>query len=114
MRQSFPLVIKDYKFNRVSLLIDGVNGQLSDIDFYDGVRKVLQSTHTISFDITASSYFRKNPFLQNAISAMSGLSASYLEALKTLLESLELDYSSKGSLTSLLEVMKNALFGRLQ
>ena len=106
-------MIKDYKFNRISLLIDGVNGQLSDIDFYDGVRRVLQSTHTISFDITASSYFRKNPFLQRAISAMSGISASYLELLHNLLRSLELDYSSKGSLSSLMEVMKNALFGRL-
>lgn len=38
MRQAFPLIIKDYNFNRVSVLNEGVNGQLSDIDFYDGVR----------------------------------------------------------------------------
>lgn len=63
MRQSFPLVIKDYKFNRISVLVDGVNGQLSDIDYYDGVRRVLRQTNTINFDAVASSYFRKNPFL---------------------------------------------------
>lgn len=74
-------MFKDYKFNRISVLIDGVNSQLSDIDFYNGVRRVLQQTHTISFDITATSYFRKNPFLMDTINAMSTISAGYLDAL---------------------------------
>lgn len=40
IRQAYPMVIKDYKFNRISLLYEGINGQLSDIDFYDATRKV--------------------------------------------------------------------------
>ena len=63
MRQSFPIIIKDYEFNRFSLLIDGVNGQLNDVDFYDSLRKIMQRLHGFSFDITHSSYFKKNPFL---------------------------------------------------
>ena len=38
LRQAFPFVIKDYDFTKVSLMVDGINSQLSDIDFYDAVR----------------------------------------------------------------------------
>ena len=38
LRQGFPFIIKDYGFSRISLMIDSVNSQLSDIDFYDAVR----------------------------------------------------------------------------
>ena len=35
IRQAIPFIIKDYDFGKISLMIDGVNSQLSDIDFYD-------------------------------------------------------------------------------
>ena len=108
-------MIKDYSFNRVSLLVDGVNGQLSDIDFYDGVRKVVNGLYAFNFDITSSNYFRKNPFLTSSISAMSYISGGYLSILESFMDGIEMKFNHKGgSLTNLLEVMKNSLFGRLQ
>jgi len=113
MRQSFPLVIKEYTFNRISLLVDGVNGQLSDIDFYDGVRGSIIRSPSLSYDVTSSSYFRKNPYLKQTLKSLSDLSKGYLQVLETLLESLEMKYNRSGNLLPMLEVMKNALFGRL-
>ena len=81
MRQSFPLVIKDYNFNRISLLVDGLNGQLSDIDFYDGVRNSILRSPAFSFDVTSSNYFRKNYYLVETLKALSDISKSYLKSL---------------------------------
>lgn len=41
IRQSYVFVFPEYDFNKLSLYIDGVNSQLSDIDFYDATRKAL-------------------------------------------------------------------------
>jgi len=107
-------VIKDYSFNRVSLLVDGVNGQLSDIDFYDGVRKVVNGLYAFNFDITSSNYFRKNPFLTSSLKAMSDISDGYLTLLENFMNTVELTFNRKGgNIPNLLEVMKNSLFGRL-
>ena len=62
LRQGFPFIIKDYSFTKVSLMVDGINSQLSDIDFYDAVRKSIKST-SLSYDVTLPAYFRKNPFI---------------------------------------------------
>ena len=35
IRQAIPFIIKEFEFGKISLMIDGVNSQLSDIDFYD-------------------------------------------------------------------------------
>ena len=114
MRQSFPLVIKDYNFTSFSVLIDGVNGQLSDIDYYHGVSRIMQRMHSFKFDITSSNYFSKNTFLNKVIAFSSDITHNYLLALEALSEPLELSFTRKGSFIQLLEVMKNALFGRLQ
>ena len=37
LRQSFPLIMEDFNFNKISLFMDGVNSQLSDIDLYSEV-----------------------------------------------------------------------------
>lgn len=113
MRQSFPLVIKDYNFNKVSLLVDGVNGQLSDIDFYNSVRGSVKRSPVFHQDVTSSSYFKKNSLLTQTISALSELSKGYLQLLETVCDSFELRYNRAGTLLPMLEVMKNALFGRL-
>jgi hypothetical protein len=81
MRQSFPLVIKDYNFNRISLLVDGLNGQLSDIDFYDGVRNSILRSPAFSFDVASSNYFRKDYYLVETLKALSDISKSYLKSL---------------------------------
>jgi len=38
IRQGFPFIIKDYKFNKFNFHLDGNNGKLSDIDYYDATR----------------------------------------------------------------------------
>ncbi len=82
IRQAYPLVIKDYKINRVSLIYEGINGQLSDIDFYDATRKVFNSVYGLSYDIGPSGFFRKNSFLKQAISSMKSVSRQYLSFLE--------------------------------
>ena len=41
IRQAFPMIIRDYDFGKISLILDGPNSQLSDIDFYDAIRKAI-------------------------------------------------------------------------
>lgn len=114
MRQSFPLVIKDFSFNKISLLVDGVNGQLSDIDFYNGVKGSVARSPIFHKDVTSSSYFKKNPMLTWVISSLKELSVGYIEMLEILCNTLEIRFNRAGTLLPMFEVMKNALFGRLQ
>ena len=51
-------------------MVDGVNSQLSDIDFYDAVRQAIQGTKVLTYDVTLPSYFRKNPFISSFGSAL--------------------------------------------
>jgi len=62
IRQAIPFIIKDYDFGKISLMIDGVNSQLSDIDFYDQTRSAIKSTG-FTYDVTLPGYFRRNPFI---------------------------------------------------
>ena len=59
-------MIKDFEYSKVSLMVDGINSQLSDIDYYDQVRKAIKTTDTLSYDVTLPYYFRKNPYLNAA------------------------------------------------
>lgn len=113
MRQSFPLVIKDYNFNRVSFLIDGLNSQLSDIDFYNGVKGSVKRSPVFHRDVTSSSYFKKNSILTQTMKALSEVSKGYLQLLEVICNTFEMRYNNSGTLLHMLEVMKNALFGRL-
>lgn len=56
------MIIKDYDFGKISLMIDGVNSQLSDIDFYDQVRGAIKKT-VFTYDVTLPGYFRRNPYI---------------------------------------------------
>jgi hypothetical protein len=62
-----PFVMKDYDYSKISLMIDGVNSQLSDLDFYDQVRKAVKAT-SLSYDVTLPHYFRRNPYLNQLYS----------------------------------------------
>ena len=62
LRQSFPFVIDTYDFSKISLLLDGHNSQVSDIDFYDQTRKAIKQSQ-LSYDVTLPNYFRRNPFI---------------------------------------------------
>lgn len=62
IRQAFPFLIKDYDFTKISLVLDGPNSQLSDIDFYDAIRSAIKKTDTLSYDLHQG-YYRRNPFI---------------------------------------------------
>lgn len=42
LRQGLPMVFKDYEFNKINMHLDGVNGKLSDIDYYDTLLYAIQ------------------------------------------------------------------------
>ena len=45
------MIIKEYNFGRISLLLDGPNSQLSDLDFYDAIRKAVTYSTVFEFDL---------------------------------------------------------------
>jgi len=86
LRQAYPIVIKDYAFNRVSLLTDGINGFLNDIDFYDVTRNTFNGNSFFKFDLGSTNYFRNNHYLTKVLGALSEVSNVYLTALYELLD----------------------------
>jgi len=44
LRQGFPLLFKDFDFNKINMHLDGVNGKLSDIDYYHTVLGAIEQT----------------------------------------------------------------------
>ncbi len=41
LRQGYAFIFPEYEYNKFSIFLDGVNAQLSDIDFYDVTREAL-------------------------------------------------------------------------
>ena len=113
MRQGFPFVIQDYNFTAVSLLVDGVNSQLSDLDFYNEVRKAFKSTGVLNYDATLPPYFRKNPFITRLGGKMDVILKGYASALRRLLEIFGMTMNDKASVLPMLDSMKNSLTGRV-
>lgn len=62
LRQGFPLVFKDFEFNKINMHMDGVNGKLSDIDYYDTILTSVEKADFVA-DIGAPLYFKKNEYL---------------------------------------------------
>ena len=86
LRQGFPLVIKEFDFTKVSLMYDGLNSQLSDIDFYNTVRNAVKFTSgVLNYDVTLPAYFRSNPFINQAQSFLAPITKSYFAALQEIL-----------------------------
>ena len=92
-------------------MIDGVNSQLNDLDFYDTVRKVVKRIWG-SYDLTLP-YFRKNPFLSRLTNTIEPLTSSYLSGLKLLLQEIDMKMNPKGEISHMLDSMKNSLIGRV-
>ena len=88
IRQAFPLIIKDYDFAKVSLMLDGPNQQLNDIDHYDSVRKAIKTTDSLSYD-TSPGYYRKNPFIQSWQSRGQAVVDLYMKSLQWVLTTFE-------------------------
>ena len=65
IRQGFPIIVRDYIFNKVSLHIDGVNGKLSDIDYLDAALHTVTRQVGLPKELSGSpAYFKKNKALQ--------------------------------------------------
>ena len=62
-------------------MVDSVNSQMSDIDFYDAVRQAVKSTQVLNYDVTLPAYFRKNPFIRGLASMLEPVTNQYLAAL---------------------------------
>ena len=71
LRQGYPFIIKDYDFNKLNLHIDGLNGKLSDIDYYDAARQVTSDAGFYP-DVSAPSYFKSNQAISMISKFMSG------------------------------------------
>jgi hypothetical protein len=41
IRQGFPFIFKDFKYSKINIHIEGINGKLSDIDYLDTVLKTV-------------------------------------------------------------------------
>ena len=55
-------MFKDFDFNKINMHLDGVNGKLSDIDYYHTILFAIeQSSYTI--DVSAPAYFKNNKFI---------------------------------------------------
>ena len=63
IRQAFPLIINDYDFTKVSLILDGANSQLNDLDFYDAIRRAIKQTDSLTYD-TSPGHYKKNLYIQ--------------------------------------------------
>jgi hypothetical protein len=63
IRQAFPFIVKDADFTKLSLMVDGLNQQLNDLDFYDAMRKAVKSTNSLTYD-TDKAYYRNNQFIK--------------------------------------------------
>ena len=113
LRQAFPFVIKDYDFTKISLMVDGINSQLSDIDFYDAVREAIKSTGTIGYDVTLPAYFRQNPFISKLSSTVAPATNRYMYYLEWLLQKIKKSMNWKGAVAPMLDAMKNSFIGRV-
>ena len=85
IRQSFPLVIRDYDFGKMSLVLDAPNSQLSDIDFYDAIREAIESSKSFTYDL-AYNYYRKNTYITLFQENASFIVNSYLNGLELVLD----------------------------
>ena len=105
-------MIKDYDTSKISLIIDGLNSQLSDIDFYDQVRLAVKKTDSLSYDVTLPSYFRKNPYITQLAQVTSPVFSHYLSALESILPHFDKSINYKGLATPMLDSIKNSLVGK--
>jgi len=100
----------------MQLMIDGVNQQLSDIDFYDQTKKAVESAN-FRMDVHLPSYFRKNPWIRKAQSLIPPFIAEAFVVITewTMREVFEvkrgLNYGAQ--IQPFLDTLKNQLVGKL-
>ena len=62
IRQAYAFQFTDYEYNKLSMYLDGINSQFSDIDFYDATKEGLQRLD-FKFDFSLPYYFQQNKYL---------------------------------------------------
>lgn len=62
-------------------MFEGVNSQLSDIDFYDQLRLAVKKTGSLTYDVTLPNYFKKNPYLSGVLNSLNFMSDAYFSVL---------------------------------
>ena len=104
--------------------IDGVNGKLSDIDYYDTVLTSVEQADFVA-DIGAPLYFKRNTVFQALVNFIApenpnkkgtskgGIRDAYLSVLDEILKLFDMRATSTASITTLLQSLKNALIGKV-
>jgi len=121
IRQGFPFIFKDYKWNKLSFHIDGVNSKLSDLDYLSNVQEITDA-NSIGYDLISPSYFRKNKFiswLTNKVAPKSTKGSAksmrdiYLDGLSEILKLFETSVSRVDNIIYIMESLKNSLIGKV-
>ena len=118
IRNGFPFVFRDYKFNKFSFHVDGVNGKLSDIDSFSGVKEVFNK-EGLQVEVGSPPYFKHNPFLSWASNAIvptktAGFRARYLDFLNAVMTAVGLPAVYREStFLQMAESLKNQLIGKI-
>lgn len=131
IRQGYPLIIKDYDFNKINLHVDGLNGKLSDIDYYDAARTAV-SDAGLHPDTSAPPYFKNNKAISYLTKYLSGddkrekgkngkkpakgdktIRDYYLDGLAEILKLFEQSVQRTTTILSLLESLKNSFIGKV-
>jgi hypothetical protein len=53
------MLFKDFNFNKINMHLDGVNGKLSDLDYYHTMLTSVEQADFVA-DIGAPLYFKRN------------------------------------------------------
>lgn len=54
------------EYNKISVLADGINSQLADIDFFDMTTKAIEK-NGFNYDFSLPYYFKRNSYLEKVI-----------------------------------------------
>jgi Gaa1-like, GPI transamidase component len=113
IRQAYAFVFQEYDYNKMSLFLDGVNAQYSDIDFYDATREGLGRLDW-KFDFSLPYYFQLNPYLDRAIKFSTQYIRHYfIDVLDFIMSNLfEKEANSKGTILQMFENIKNQYVGK--
>ena len=84
---------------------------MSDIDFYDAIRKAIQSSPYYDYDLT-SGYFRKNPYIAWFQTTFADQIDWYMVLLQKVIIYFDETPYMKGTLTTMLDSIRTSLLGR--
>lgn len=97
----------------MSLSLEGVNAQYSDIDFYDATKQGLTRLDW-RFDFKLPYYFQQNSYLERSIKfAAANVRSYFMQALALVAENVfDQEVNSKGTMLQMFESIKNQYVGR--